>query len=89
MTCNILHHNLDIDPSNLFQLQTSNLTRGHNYKLYKPHTPKTIRSHFFTINHWNNLPWCAVNSPSINDFKRIIDEYYYPFSLDYDHNWFN
>ena len=24
------------------------------------------------INHWNNLPWATVNSPSINAFKKIL-----------------
>ena len=87
MTYNILHHNLDINPSNFFQLHTSTATRGHNYKIYKPHAAKNIRNHFFAIrviNHWNNLPWAAVNSPSINDFKRNIDDHYYPQSLDYN-----
>ena len=87
MTYNILHHNLDINPSNFFQLHTSTATRGHNYKIYKPHAAKNIRNHFFAIrviNHCNNLPWAAVNSPSVNDFKRNIDDYYYPQSLDYN-----
>ena len=58
MTYNILHHNLNIDPSKLFQLRTTSLTRGHNYKLFTPHAPKTIWNHFFTIriiNQWNKL----------------------------------
>ena len=49
MTYNILHHNLDINPSNLFQLHTSTSTSGHNYKIYKPHASKNIRNHLFTI----------------------------------------
>ena len=77
MTYNLLHHNLDVDPTKLFTLWTASLTRGHNYKLYMPHAPKTIQNHFFTIriiNHWNNLPWATVNSSSVNTFnsKRIL-----------------
>ena len=86
MTYNLLQHNLGIDPTKLFQLKTASLIRGHNHKTLQ--APKTVQDHFFTIriiNHWNNLPWATVNSPSVNAFKKIIDNYnYYPLLLDND-----
>ena len=48
-------------------------TRGHNYKLYKPHSTG-IRSNFFcvrVINVWNSLP-AEVNFNIINTFKRSL-----------------
>ena len=75
MTYQLLHHNLDIDISELFILNLS-ITRGHNFKLFKPHSSSRVRSSFFTmrvINDWNNLPHHVVNASSLNDFKNLLD----------------
>ena len=75
MTYQLLHHNLDIDTSELFTLNLS-ITRGHNFKLFKLHSSSRVRSSFFTmrvINDWNNLPHHVVNASSLNDFKNLLD----------------
>ena len=56
-------------------------TRGHNYKVKKPHVNSSLFQHFFTnriINPWNSLPREVVNSPNINIFKNRIDKLYKP-----------
>ena len=42
MTYNILHHNVDLNSSDFFQLRSNSITRGHNFKIFKPHVGDTI-----------------------------------------------
>jgi len=60
----ILFHNmLDMESSSLFTQQIS-ITRGHDFKIYKPHAVCLPRRHFFAIkvvNDWNRLPYDLVN----------------------------
>ena len=37
MIYNMLHNNVNLDPNEFFQLRSNSITRGHNYKLFKPH----------------------------------------------------
>ena len=62
-----------------FHQQLSNITRGHDLKLFKPHAKKFVRSNFFSvrvINAWNQLPNDVVTSNSTTDFKIKLDNYY-------------
>ena len=84
MTYNILHNNVNLDPNEFFQLRSNSITRGHNYKLFKPHAQRLVRSNNFSIrviNHWNNLPSNIVNAPSINIFKNNLDSYFNCFTV--------
>ena len=59
MVYNILQENVNLQPELFFHLNLSSATRGHDFKLFKPHAQKNVRSKFFsvrTINSWNNLP---------------------------------
>ena len=79
MTYNILHENVRLYPLTFFHQQLSSITRGHNFKLFKPHAQKTVRSNFFSIrsiNAWNQLPNEIVNSDSATNFKILFDNYY-------------
>ena len=74
----LTHQYFSIDITSLLQYQSST-TRGHCYKIYKPHAQTFCRSNFFTvrtINVWNNLPVNAVECSSINLFKNLIDNYW-------------
>ena len=54
----LTHQYFNIDITSLLQYQSS-ITRGHCYKIYKPHAQTFCRANFFTvrtINDWNNLP---------------------------------
>ena len=49
--------------SSLFTQQIS-VTRGHDFKIYKPHAVCLPHRHFFAIrivNDWNGLPYDLVN----------------------------
>jgi hypothetical protein len=61
--------------SDFFTLNSSAVTRGHAYKLYKYHSACTVRKSFFServVNTWNYLPANVVNFNSLSSFARTI-----------------
>ena len=77
-TYNIFHNNVNLDSNEFFQLRVNSITRGHNYKIFKPHAQRLVRSHYFShrvINHWNNLPCNVANATSTEEFKKNFDNY--------------
>ena len=69
---NILQGNVNLQPGLFFHLNLSSATRGHDFKVFKPHALKNVCSKFFsvrTINSWNNLPNYVVSSNSTDNFK--------------------
>ncbi len=73
MVFKILNGIVKVKIEDFFQLAPSDhRTRGHPFKLFPPHSIKTVREHFFsirTIKSWNNLPEYTVASTSLNSFK--------------------
>ena len=60
----------------VFTPSTSNTTKGHTMKLFKHHITSYTRSKFFgnrVINDWKSLPQFIVDSPSVNEFKMLLD----------------
>ena len=75
----LTNQHFNINVNNFFKYQTSNVTRGHQYKIYKPHATRHCRAHFFThrtINNWNSLPANVVESSTTNSFKNLLDIYW-------------
>ena len=73
----IINNYFNSDFTDLFTYSTSS-TRGHQFKLFKPHTRLLCRSNYFfnrLINDWNRLPSAIVNANSINHFKSLLDNY--------------
>ena len=54
------------------------VTRGHEWKIKKPHTGTKSRKKFFdyrVINMWNELPANVVEKQTINSFKARLDRH--------------
>lgn len=67
----------DIDGVRLFQPPASANLRGHALKLAKPRARTRTRASFFShrvIDGWNRLPAEVVESLTVKEFKRKLDE---------------
>ena len=69
----------DMDPTYMFQFASQELNlRGHQLKLYKKSCRLNIRKYFFsqrTVSWWNSLPNHVVAAPSVNTFKKRLDDH--------------
>ena len=66
------------DFGKFFQLQNSNRTRDHNYKLLTQRLHLDLRTNIFSqkeVNTWNNLPQAVVDAVSVNSFKNRRDDF--------------
>ena len=69
----IFHGHSSIIPSHLFTMSLTTGTRGHRFKLLKPHASLDCRRRFFSvrcIDQWNSLPDSVVSAAPIEHFKR-------------------
>ena len=70
----------------LFTSSNSIATKGHTKKLFKYHTNSYARLNFYSnrvINDWNSLPQSIVDSPSVNEFKMLLDRHYSNYLFDF------
>ena len=73
----ILHGYDDIDWRELFDIDTTSITRSNGFKLRGKRFHTDVAKKNFTyklINEWNSLPENVVNSTSINMFKNRLDK---------------
>jgi len=75
----MINNYYDINYENFLTFPATNITRGHDMKLLKPHTNCLTRSSFFSvrvINDWNSLPQSVINANSPNQFKNLLDRHF-------------
>jgi hypothetical protein len=70
----IIHKFVEIDANSLFTFSNKNSmqTRGHCYKIVKPHCYVNCRSNSFccrSVDAWNSLTYETVTASSIQSFK--------------------
>ena len=76
-TYKIMHKLEDLEPSDFFNLDISNRTRGHSLKIIKNRFHLDLRKYSFVnriVNEWNGLPEDVVTAPSLNSFKNRLDK---------------
>jgi hypothetical protein len=73
----LLNGKEDVDPNQFFVMAPTGHLRGHCKKIYKRRSRLEGRRNFFSqrvVKEWNELPEGIVNSGSIDQFKRNLDE---------------
>ena len=73
----IFHKQSAVSPSDIFTFSSVASTRGHRFKVAKPHVSIECRRRFFSvrvIDSWNNLPDRVVSADSIEVFKRGLHQ---------------
>jgi len=71
----ILHGHYDTQLDATFCIIDNSTTRGHAYKLLKPHSTVDATKDFFSnrvISTWNNLPDMVIHSSTLSTFKRHL-----------------
>src|SRR5882757_9093707 len=64
-----------VDFNKFFEIQSYNITRGHNCRIVKQRSHLDIRKYFFSqrrVNTWNSLPQTVVDADSVNLFKNRL-----------------
>ena len=67
----------NLKPEDLFELNSTQKTRGHTRKIYKKRCNLDLRKYFFServINFWNELSQDCIDASSINVFKNKLSE---------------
>ena len=73
----IFHGHSPIVPSDFFTMSPATNTRGHRFKLLKPHASLECRRRFFCvrgIDAWNSLPEEVVCATTIESFKKGLHQ---------------
>ena len=75
----IMHHIYDPEVADILKPAIYMGGRGHNFKLFHPHSRTSLRKNFFTVRvveKWNQLPSEVVNAPSVLAFERRLDKHW-------------
>ena len=75
----LFHGGVDVPSETFLTRNDSELTRGHQWKLWKPRAKTLVRRNAFSIrvvNDWNGLPAAVVSAASLNAFKAELDRHW-------------
>jgi len=75
----LFHSGIDVDPTEFFELAPPSATRGHAWKLQKPHAATRVKRNLFAvrvISDWNSLPPNVVAAETVNQFKAKLDKHW-------------
>ena len=70
---------VDVKASQFFDMQGSSATRGHSLKLKRRRAIHHFRNKAFSnrvVGPWNDLPDHVVSAPSVNAFKKRLDQHW-------------
>ena len=79
----MLHGGMDTPSEAFLSRNTTQLTRGHGWKLHKPRAKSRVRRNAFSfrvVNDWNSLPAEVVSADSVNQFKARLDRFWEGFA---------
>ena len=68
---------VDVGLLAILERQSHSATRGHRFKIAVPLCRSEVRRRFFNVRSvsiWNNLPAAIVQSDTVYQFKRMLDE---------------
>ena len=68
---------VDVGLLAILERQSHSATRGHRFKISVPLCRSEVRRRFFNVRSvsiWNNLPAAIVQSDTVYQFKRMLDE---------------
>ena len=68
---------VNVDANQFFEIQDESITRGHQLKLKRRRATHHFRNMVFSnrvVEPWNGLPAHVISSPSVNVFKRRLDQ---------------
>ena len=77
-TYKFLHGHYNTTKPEFVKAQTNQL-RGNSLKLHKERNSSRLRANYFAnrvINDWNNLPDNVVTAPSMDSFKKRLDQHW-------------
>ena len=79
---NIMQGHVGLDKECLFSEPRTTRTRGHPFKVAKLQSTSRVRANHFSsriVNYWNALPAEVVCAPSVDTFKKRLDEHWTDF----------
>ena len=74
----------------MFEFNSLNRGRGHQYKLVMKHSGTRKRQSFFSrrvVSDWNSLPGKIVSAGSLSSFKTRLDRHYKEMDLAFRYKW--
>ena len=79
----MLHGGMDIPLEAFLLRNTTQLTRGHGWKLHKPKEKLLIQKNAFSfhvVNDWSLLPAKVASADSVKQFKARLDRFWVGFT---------